>query len=266
MLNKRNLILGAFAGDIIGSSYEFRPVKSTDFKFWRAGTYFTDDSVMTAATMDAIINKRPYAEAYQDFGQRFPHRGYGENFRKWLNEPEPQPYNSYGNGSAMRVSPVGWAFETLDEVLEEAKKSAEVSHNHPEGIKGAQAVASAVYLARIGKNKREIEKYITDTFHYNLRRTIEDIRPDYLFEVSCQKSVPEAIIAFLESDSFEEAVRLAVSLGGDSDTIACMTGAIAEAFYMEVPSKILKNVSIILGPDLMKDVIMPFSAKYGFIV
>jgi ADP-ribosylglycohydrolase len=166
----------------------------------------------------------------------------------------------------MRVSPIGWAFETLDEVLEEAKKSAEVSHNHPEGIKGAQAVASAVYLARIGKNKREIEKYITDTFHYNLNRTIEDIRPDYIFEVSCQKSVPEAIIAFLESDDFDEAVRLAVSLGGDSDTIACITGAIAEAFYMEVPSKIVKNVSIILGPDLMKDVIMPFSAKYGFSV
>jgi ADP-ribosylglycohydrolase len=163
----------------------------------------------------------------------------------------------------MRVSPVGWFCDTLDAVLAEAKKSAEVTHNHPEGIKGAQAVAVAVYLARTGKTKKEIKQFIVDRFGYNLDRTLDGIRPTYGFDESCQGTVPEAIIAFLESTDFENAIRLAVSIGGDSDTIACITGGIAEAFYKTIPEYITGMVSIILGPDLMKDVIMPFSEKCG---
>jgi ADP-ribosylglycohydrolase len=163
----------------------------------------------------------------------------------------------------MRVSPVGWYCNSIDDVLAEAKKSAEVTHNHPEGIKGAQAVAAAVYMARIGKTKNEIKKYIVDTFAYDLDRTIDKIRPDYKFDVSCQGSVPEAIIAFLESTDFENSIRLAVSIGGDSDTIACITGGIAEAFYQTIPDYIAEMASIILGPDLMIDTVIPFSEKYG---
>jgi ADP-ribosylglycohydrolase len=163
----------------------------------------------------------------------------------------------------MRASPIGWYGNSIDEVLSEAKKSAEVSHNHPEGIKGAQAAALAVYLARTGKSKDEIKKYIVERFEYDLDRTIDEIRPTYEFDVRCQGSVPEAIIAFLESTDFENAIRLAVSIGGDSDTIACITGGIAEAFYKEIPLDITDFVSVILGPDLMLDVVMPFSRKYG---
>jgi ADP-ribosylglycohydrolase len=220
---KDNLILGAFAGDIIGSSYEFDNVKTTDFELFPKGTFFTDDSVLTAATMDVLLYGLDYTETYQELGQLYPHRGYGGNFKKWIASKNPKPYNSWGNGSAMRVSPVGWFCNSIDAVLAEAKKSAEVTHNHPEGIKGAQAVAAAVYLARTGKSKNEIKQFIADRFGYNLDRTIAEIRPDYKFDVSCQGSVPQAIIAFLESDNFENAVRLAVSIGGDSDTIACIT-------------------------------------------
>jgi ADP-ribosylglycohydrolase len=163
----------------------------------------------------------------------------------------------------MRVSPIGWFCNTIDDVLAEAKKSAEVTHDHPEGIKGAQAVAAAVYLARTGKTKNEIKQFIVDRFGYDLDRTIDKIRPDYHFDVSCQGSVPEAIIAFLESADFENAVRLAVSIGGDSDTIACITGGIAEAFYKTIPEYITEMVTIILGPDLMTDTVIPFSERYG---
>jgi ADP-ribosylglycohydrolase len=259
---KEKLILGAMAGDIIGSAYEFNNVKSVDFKLFREGTYFTDDSVLTIATMDALLNQRDYAETYQYYGEMYPHRGYGGRFRSWIESDNPKPYHSWGNGSAMRVSPVGWYCDTIDDVLAEARKSAEVTHNHPEGVKGAQAVASAVYLARMGKTKNEIKKFIVDTFGYDLDRSVDEIRPAYDFDVSCQGSVPEAIIAFLESVDFENAVRLAVSLGGDSDTIACIAGGIAEAFYQTIPDHIVEMVSIILGPDLMFDVVIPFSEEY----
>jgi ADP-ribosylglycohydrolase len=234
-----------------------------DFELFRKGTYFTDDSVLTAATMDALLYELDYTEVYQEYGQLYPHRGYGDNFKSWIYSSNPKPYNSWGNGSAMRVSPVGWFCNSIDAVLAEAKKSAEVTHNHPEGIKGAQAVAAAVYLARTGKSKNEIKQFIADRFGYNLDRTIAEIRPDYQFDVSCQGSVPQAIIAFLESDNFENAVRLAISIGGDSDTIACITGGIAEAFYKTIPEHITEMVSIILGPDLMLDTVIPFSEKYG---
>jgi ADP-ribosylglycohydrolase len=259
---KRKFILGAIAGDIIGSAYEFNNVKSMDFELFTNETYFTDDSVLTLATMDAILNRTDYTQAYQIFGRKYPHRGYGGNFHSWIYDDNPEPYNSWGNGSAMRASPVGWSCDSIDAVLSEAKKTAEVTHNHPEGIKGAQAAAVAVYMARTGKTKNEIKKYIVDSFEYDLDRTIDEIRSVYDYDVSCQGSVPEAIIAFLESTDFENAIRLAVSIGGDSDTIACITGGIAEAFYQEIPEHITDYVSVLLGPDLMQDVVMPFSKKY----
>ncbi|MDR1353792.1 MAG: ADP-ribosylglycohydrolase family protein, partial [Treponema sp.] len=255
--------IGAIAGDIIGSPYEFNNVKSLDFDFFHRGTRFTDDSVLTMATMYALLKQTGYTRAYQKFGRDYPHRGYGGHFNSWIYADNPQPYNSWGNGSAMRASPIGWYCDAIDDVLAEARKSAEVSHNHPEGIKGAQAAAVAVYLARIGKSKDEIKKSIVDMFDYNLDRTIDEIRPGYDFDVSCQGSVPEAITAFLESTGFENALRLAVSLGGDSDTIACITGGIAEAFYQAIPEYITEMVSTILGPDLITDVVLPFSKKYG---
>lgn len=257
------LVIGAIAGDIIGSVYEWCNVKSLDFDLFDDESDFTDDSVLTLATMDALLNKTDYDKVYQNYGRKYPDRGYGSNFYKWIYFYHPEPYNSWGNGSAMRVSPVGWYCDSIDAVLSEARKSAEVTHNHREGIKGAQAVASAVYLARIGKSKNEIKKFIVDTFHYNLDRTIDEIRPDYDFDVSCQGSVPEAIIAFLESTDFENAIRLAISIGGDSDTIACITGGIAEAFYQAVPDSIVERVSMILGTELIEGVVIPFSGKYG---
>jgi len=256
----KKYILGAIAGDIIGSVYEWKNVKTTDFPLFTSLSDFTDDSVLTLATMNAIVEGTDYVKNYHDFGIKYYNRGYGPSFRDWLLTGDMKPYGSWGNGSAMRVSPIGWAFSTLEEVLDQAKKSAEVTHNHPEGIKGAQAVASAVFLARTGKSKDDIKTYIETTFGYNLHRTIDEIRPTYVFHVSCQKSVPEAIIAFLESTSFENAIRLAVSLGGDSDTIACITGGISEAFYGTVPDDIEETVLRILTPEII-ELITRFTAK-----
>ena len=213
--------------------------------------------------MDALLHNAGYAETYRNYGRRFPHRRYGDKFEEWIKSEKPAPYNSCGNGSAMRVSPVGWYCGSVKDVMKEAKKSAEVSHNHPEGIKGAQAVAAAVFLARTGKTKDEIKEYITQTFGYDLDSTLDEIRPFYRRDLSCQGTVPQAITAFLESAGYESAVRLAVSLGGDSDTLACITGGIAEAFYSEIPLEIVNTVQMILGPDLLEDVVLPFSRKYG---
>jgi ADP-ribosylglycohydrolase len=227
---ENNYILGAIAGDTIGSIFEFDNVKTLDFELFSKGSCITDDSIMTFATMDAIMNNRDFAETYQKYGRRYPdpdYGGYGEMFGDWIYAENPIPYNSWGNGSAMRASPCGWALDTLEEVLDCARRSAEVTHNHPEGIKGAQATASAVFLARQGKSKNEIKQYISKTFGYDLERKIDAIRPHYDFEVSCQGSVPEAIIAFLESSDYENAIRIAISIGGDSDTIGCITGGIA---------------------------------------
>ena len=251
MANK-NLIIGAIAGDIIGSVFEWDNIKSLDFDLFSEKNRFTDDSVLTIATMCALINDIDYAKAYHTFGRIFPRAGYGGRFCKWISSDNPKPYNSWGNGSAMRVSPVGWFYNSLDDTLLNAKKSAEVTHNHPEGIKGAQATAAAIFLARTGKSKDDIKNYIIEQFGYNLNRKIDDIRPGYEFDVSCQGSVPEAIIAFLESTDYENAIRLAVSLGGDSDTIACITGGIAEAFYRDVPDEIVDNVINILPGESVR--------------
>lgn len=231
-------MLGAIIGDIVGSVYEWNNIKTTGFDFLKADCFFTDDTVLTVATAKTLMNKSSYTETFQDFGRRYEGRGYGGHFAQWLFEPDPQPYNSWGNGSAMRVSPVGYAFNTIDEVLSEAKRSAVVTHNHPEGIKGAQSTALAVLLARQGASKLDIREEITHRFDYDLTRSLAEIRPGYTFDVSCQGSVPEAIIAFLESNDYEDAIRKAISLGGDSDTIACITGGIAEAFYGGVPEGI----------------------------
>jgi ADP-ribosylglycohydrolase len=251
MTNKK-LIIGAIAGDIIGSVYEWNNVKSLNFDLFCPRSTFTDDSVLTLAAMYALLNGISYAQAYHEFGREFSGKGYGHNFRLWISSDNPKPYNSWGNDSAMRVSPIGWFYNSIDDVLLEAKKSTEVTHNHPEGIKGAQAVASAIFLARNGKSKDDIKNFIVDKFGYDLDRTIEDIRPDYEFDVSCQGSVPEAIIAFLESTDFENAIRLAISIGGDSDTIACITGGIAEAFYGNFAGEINDNVLNILPVELIR--------------
>jgi ADP-ribosylglycohydrolase len=258
---KPQLILGAVIGDIVGSVFEWNNVKTTAFEMFGAGMDFTDDSVLTFATMDCILQGGDYARFYQDYGRRFPNRGYGGHFSSWIHHPDPKPYNSFGNGSAMRVSPVGWAYDTLEEVLAHAKRSAEVTHNHPEGIKGAQATAATIFLARTGSTKEEIKSYIGETFAYNLNRRLDEIRPTYTFDVTCQGSVPEAIIAFLESSDYESAIRLAISIGGDSDTLACITGGIAEAFYREIPEWIIEKTLHILPAEIIQ-VAVEFSKKY----
>lgn len=249
-----NKMLGAIVGDIVGSSYERHNVNSTDFDLFPKGSRFTDDTVMTLAVAQWLMEDREHShggliKCMQRLGRRYPAAGYGERFRHWLLTENPQPYNSCGNGAGMRVSPVGLYADTLDEALWLAMISAEISHNHPEGIKGAQAIAACVYLCRTGKSKEEIKAYVESSFGYNLDRHIDDIRPFYTFNTLCQGSVPEAIIAFLEGDSFENVVRLAVSLGGDSDTIACMAGAIAACRY-PVPMDIAGKCSDLLNDEL----------------
>ncbi len=234
-------MLGAVAGDIIGSVYEFNNTHRYDFELFTPRSTFTDDTVLTVAVADCILHGKDYARTIWEYGNRYPDRGYGGRFPNWLDSKDLKPYNSFGNGSAMRVSPVGFAFDTLEETLAEARRSAEVTHNHPEGIKGAQAVAAAIFLARRGESKGYIREYITDTFGYDLNRTLDEIRPNYTFDETCQGSVPEAIIAFLESNDYEDAIRKAVTLGGDSDTIACITGGIAQAHYGGVPEYIVRG-------------------------
>jgi ADP-ribosyl-[dinitrogen reductase] hydrolase len=254
-------MLGSIAGDIIGSVYEWDRIKTTEFPLFQDKCDYTDDSVLTVATAYAILNKSSYAQSYKDFSRRYPGRGYGGNFQGWIMSDTLEPYNSWGNGSAMRVSPVGFAYETIEEVLEQAKQSAEVTHNHPEGIKGAQATALAIFLARKGEDKETIRKEISERFNYDLNRTVEEIRPDYYFNESCQETVPEAIIAFLDSDDYEHSIRLAVSLGGDSDTLACITGGIAEAYYKGVPEHII-NETLIIVPQEFIGIIDDFKQRY----
>jgi len=261
-MSNKKLIIGAITGDIIGSIYEKRRVKAKmDFDLFNDNSRFTDDSVLTIATMDKLLNNKNYSESYQSYGKKYPKSGFSRTFKEWIFSEKPQPYKSCGNGSAMRVSPIGWYSNTIEEAMEEAQKSAEVSHNHIEGIKGAQAVSTAIFMARTGKSKDEIKKFIIDNFKYNLDRKIIDIRPSYKFDVTCQGSVPEAIIAFLESKDFETALRLAVYIGGDSDTIACIAGGIAEAYYKKIPANI---IDFTLGklPQEFINVIKYFSIKF----
>ena len=234
---------GAILGDIIGSAYEFdsHNCKSKDFPLFSRRSTFTDDTVMTLAVADALMKVSPeddddviraqLVRSMQAIGRHYPYCGYGGRFIGWMFSNHPQPYNSCGNGSGMRVSPVGWFYNDLDTVLRMAKLTADVTHNHPEGVKGAQSIAAAIFLARTGKSKADIKAYVEQQFGYDLNRTCDEIRPNYHHVETCQKSVPEAIIAFLEGTDFEDVIRTAVSIGGDSDTIADMAGAIAEAFY-----------------------------------
>lgn len=247
-------MLGALAGDIIGSVYEFYGTKSTEFDLFSDASRFTDDSVMTLAVAKWLVEDEAHTLHYliycmQELGNEHPYAGYGGMFLGWLSEDNPKPYNSWGNGAGMRVSPVGLFAKTLDEALALAALTASVTHNHPEGVKGAQAIATSVFLAKEGKSKQEIKEYIEKTFDYNLHRTIAEIRPRYGFDVSCQGSVPEAIIAFLEGNSFEEVIRLAISLGGDSDTIGAMAGAIAACVY-PIPKEIAERCDKLLTEDL----------------
>lgn len=253
-------MIGAIAGDMIGSPYEGRPVKTKYFDL--RVSRFTDDTVLTAAVAGAILDGTGYGESIRAFAQKYPHAGYGGSFRRWMWLPDPAPYNSFGNGAAMRISPVGFAFDSVQSVLTEAKRSAAVSHNHPEGIKGAQATALAVFLARRGESTETIRGEIAGRFGYDLDRTLETIRPDYGFDVSCQGSVPESIIAFLESESWEDAVRNAVSLGGDADTMACIAGGIAQAYYREIPYPVLRDVREGLSPDLL-EIVDRFNRRFG---
>ena len=245
-------MIGAIAGDIIGSVYEARPIKSKDFPLFDPHCTFTDDSVLTIAVALAILTGKPYRDTVLEIGRRYPHAGYGGSFIRWLMSDNPRPYNSWGNGAAMRVSPVGFAFDTVEEVLEEAAQTAVISHDHPEGIKGAQATALAVFLARKGHDKEEIRGQLSERFGYDLRRSVDEIRPAYSFRISCQETVPEAIVAFLDSASYEDAVRNAISLGGDSDTLACITGGVAEAYYGRVPETIRSKVRECLPSPLWK--------------
>lgn len=252
-MNKEKM-LGALVGDIIGSVYEFGNTKSTDFELFTPQSRFTDDSVMTLAVAKWLMEDDSHSgehliKCMQELGRNHPNAGYGMHFYLWLYARNPKPYNSWGNGAGMRVSAVGVYAKTLDEALKLAAITASVTHNHPEGVKGAQAIAACVFLAKTGKSKQEIKEYVENAFGYKLNRTIAEIRPYYDFDISCQGSVPEAIIAFLEGNSFEEVIRLAVSIGGDSDTIGCMAGAIAACMY-SIPSFIAESCNNILTEDL----------------
>jgi ADP-ribosylglycohydrolase len=254
-------MLGGIAGDIIGSPYEWFRIKQKDFPLFIDTSSFTDDSVLSMAVAQAILDGRDYGETIRAWGTRYPHRGYGGFFLRWLAEPGMGPYNSFGNGSAMRVGPVGFAAASEQEALEEAQRSAECTHDHPEGIKGAQAVALAVYLARTGADKDTIRGRITETFDYDLKRTVDQIRPSYGFNETCQGTVPEAIVAFLEGVDFEDTIRCAISLGGDSDTLACIAGSIADAYYGGVPAEIRERVEKRL-PEEFLEVIERFEKRY----
>lgn len=234
-------MIGAIIGDMVGSPYEFdwNNIKTTDFPLFSAQSHFTDDSVMTLAVADGLQRgwgdpertRRTLIRSMQTLGLEYPNAGYGTRFSGWLTAADPQPYGSWGNGSAMRVSPVGWFFNTLEEVLAYARLSAEISHDHPEGIRWAQATAAAIFLARTGKSKPEIKAYIESAFDCRFLRTCDEIRPSYRHVESCQETVPEAMTAFFEGDSFESVLRLAVSLGGDCDTLTAIAGSIAGAYY-----------------------------------
>ena len=252
---------GAIIGDIVGSIYEFHNIKTKDFPLFSPNCFFTDDTVMTVAIAaaletagkdapDAVVS-RWMLKMMRGYGRTYPDRGYGGMFRRWLEDRHPRPYYSSGNGSAMRVSSAGWLFDDLQTVRHMARLSAEVTHNHPEGIKGAEATASAIYLARTGSTKAEIKAYIETNFHYDLSRTCDEIRPAYRHVESCQETVPEAITAFLEGESFEDVIRTAVSLGGDCDTLTCIAGSIAEGFY-GVPEELKKQCRERLPEDLRK--------------
>ncbi len=243
-------MLGALAGDIIGSVYEWNNIKSKRFELFSPKCFFTDDSILTVALADTILTETPYVDNLKQFYQWYPGGGYGGSFHKWAQSSNSQPYNSWGNGAAMRISPVGYACDELETVLKKAEEFTAVTHNHPEGLKGGMATAAAVFLARTGADRDAIVDYIEQEFGYEMHMHVNDIRIDYGFDESCQGTVPVAIRAFYDSTDFEDAIRNAISLGGDSDTIACITGSIAQAFYGGVPEPIALKVYDILDSRL----------------
>lgn len=253
-------MLGAIAGDVIGSVHEGRGTKRKDFPLFVSGSRFTDDSVLTCAVAERMLHGGDYRQAFQDWFHAYPNAGYGGAFIRWAGARRREPYGSWGNGSAMRVSPVGMLAESVAEALAEAEASAAVTHDHPEGIRGAQATAVAIHLARTGHGKAAIRDHVQDHFGYRLDQSLDEIRETYSFDVSCQGSVPQSIVAFLESDDYEDAVRNAISLGGDADTMACIAGGIAEAFYGGVPEPIRVEVMGRLDARV-RGVVAAFSAR-----
>ena len=254
-------MLGAIAGDIIGSVHEFVCQKSTEFPLFVAASRFTDDSVLTVAVAECLLSGARYVDKFHQYTLAYPDRCYGLGFSRWVDSGRREPYNSWGNGSAMRVSPVAFAFDDLESVVREARHSAEVTHNHPEGIRGAEATAAAIFLARTDSSKTEIRRAIESRFGYDLNRSVATIRETYEFNESCQGTVPEAIVAFLDSQDYENAVRLAISLGGDADTLACIAGGIAGAFYGGVPRHIAEPAWALLD-DKLRSVVKSFHEKY----
>lgn len=255
-------MIGAIAGDIIGSVHEGAGTKTKDFPLFDEECRFTDDTVLTVAVAEKLLRGGDYVDLFHDYFHAYPDAGYGGTFFRWAGTRQREPYNSWGNGSAMRVSPVGFACTTLDEVMAEAKASADVTHNHPEGVRGAQATAVAIYLARIGWDKPKIKAHIETAFAYDLSARLDDIRNDYEFDVSCQGSVPQSIIAFLESETYEDALRNAISLGGDADTMACIAGGIAEAFYGGVPDAIRLQAMGLLN-SRFRGIVDEFTEQHG---
>ncbi len=261
-------MFGAIIGDICGSRYEWAGIKTKQFQFFKPQCRPTDDSIMTLAVAKAILSAKGdlkalsncAVSAMQDLGRKYPHAGYGRSFFYWISAENPQPYNSWGNGAGMRVSPCAWAAGCLEEALAMSDAVTEVTHNHPEGMKGARAITSAIYLARTGKTADEIRTHITENY-YDISFTLDMIRPSYKFDVSCQGSVPQAIEAFLESVSFEDAIRGAISLGGDSDTIAAMAGGIAEA-YWGIPTDLREHARTFLDGTMI-EIIDEFEGRYG---
>lgn len=245
------MLLGAAIGDIVGSRFEFDNYRATDFDLFTAASTFTDDTICTVAVAEWL--QQGGRDDLAVYMRRWCHRydsSYGNHFRAWLASANPQPYHSYGNGAAMRVSPVAWHWDSLAETLAYAEKSAAITHNHPEGIRGAQATAAAIFWARQGKDKAFIKGHISAEYGYDLSASCAAIRPHYHFNETCQETVPQAIVAFLESRDFEEAIRLAVSLGGDSDTLAAITGSIAEAYYADIPAGIRQEALARLPADM----------------
>lgn len=251
-------MIGAILGDIVGSRFEWHNTKRKDFTWLVKSSRFTDDSVMTVAIASAIMTARTSGadlgtvavQEMQKFGCAHPGAGYGGHFCEWLGDPDPRPYNSWGNGAAMRISAVGWAAETEDEVREMSAEVTEVTHNHPEGLKGAEATAMCIFLARKGRSKDEIRKYVEDNY-YKLDFTLDQIRPSYKFDVSCQGSVPPAIEAFLEAESYEDTIRNAISIGGDSDTLAAIAGGIADSFFGMTEAQV-DEAKARLSPDMLE--------------
>jgi ADP-ribosylglycohydrolase len=254
-------MIGAIAGDVIGSMYEALGEKRYDFPLFPNGARFTDDTVLTVAVAKAVLGNGDYREHIIEFGRRYPLVGYGPGFERWLSAPENGPYNSWGNGSAMRASPIGFSGVSEAFVLAEAKRCAEVTHNHPEGVKGAQAAALCVYMARTGAGKEDIRKEVESRFGYDLQRTVREIRPGYSWDVSCQKSVPESIICFLDSNGYEDTIRNVVSLGGDADTMSCIAGGIAQAYWKTVPVEIVAEVRQRLPGEFL-DIVDRFAERF----